>query len=314
MPVTHPPFSAKDCNFPCERSEKGGLLMALFIKSTGQLGVQKLGGFLRAEMQPDAPSSSRLADDFVHLFPLSKAMPRAAPVDRRGPVDSHSGVSHGTAHARTRSSASDDGDLCLCSLALARLPAVPPGAARAWRTAAAEQGAAALRTPGAGWDGGTWDEAGELTRCSAVLTFDRHRLPQYLLLLNEGRLTLHWGAAELLEVQMNDHLGHDLPGRPTWIGDAVAHRFTLRTEDGKSYRCMAPLEPQSPRLAGLMSAVSALSSKALAEALASDVQVWCVADGAGRRSPEDEDDEETRGPESRRGRRAGTVLFGTWSA
>ncbi|CAK8997966.1 Anaphase-promoting complex subunit 1 (APC1) (Cyclosome subunit 1) (Mitotic checkpoint regulator) (Testis-specific gene 24 protein) [Durusdinium trenchii] len=93
-------------------------------------------------------------------------------------------------------------------------------------------------------------------------------------------------------VQMNDHLGHDLPGRPTWIGDAVAHRFTLRTEDGKSYRCMAPLEPQSPRLAGLMSAVSALSSKALAEALASDVQVWCVADGAGRRSPEDEDDEE----------------------
>ncbi|CAL1161875.1 unnamed protein product, partial [Cladocopium goreaui] len=92
-----------------------------------------------------------------------------------------------------------------------------------------------------------------------------HRLPQYFLRLNEAsQLILHWGATQLFEVSVG--------GSPTWIGDAVANRFTLRCKDGQSFRCMAPLEAHSPRLAGVLSAVSFLCPKALAESLMSDVQ------------------------------------------
>lgn len=125
----------------------------------------------------------------------------------------------------------------------------------------------------------------ELTRCSAVLSFDRHRLPQYFLRLNEAsQLILHWGASQLFEVSAGSH-------RPAWIGDAVANRFTLRTKDGDTVRCLAPLEAHSPRLSGVLSAISFFCPKALAETLMSDVQVWCIADGSSGRENEDEDEE-----------------------
>ena len=123
----------------------------------------------------------------------------------------------------------------------------------------------------------------ELTRRSAVLTFDRHRVPQYLLVLNEARLILHWGPSKLFEVSLPC-----LTSPIIWLGDAVANRFTVRTQDGQCFRCMAPLEP-TPRLAGVMSAVSALFPRDFVEMLTSDVQVWCVGDVSGRENAEDEE-------------------------
>ncbi|OLQ15453.1 hypothetical protein AK812_SmicGene344 [Symbiodinium microadriaticum] len=120
----------------------------------------------------------------------------------------------------------------------------------------------------------------ELVRCSAVLCFDRHKLPQYLVTLDEASRTLHlfWGTRHLSEVGLHDPCeSADFcpPSRPACIMDAIANRFTLLCED---------------RL--LMSLATFCPSKELVETITCDVQVWCVQTGAGRRLPCDEDAEE----------------------
>ncbi|CAE8634644.1 unnamed protein product [Polarella glacialis] len=138
----------------------------------------------------------------------------------------------------------------------------------------------------------------ELTRTSAVLCFDRHKLPQYLLLLGEAtrEISLLWGGVTLCQVEVADALiGRRKSERFSWLGDGVANRFTLISEDGHSYRCAAPLQPHSPRLLGTTSALALLlPSKELAYRLAGDVQVWCLHRGSGQNSSSDEDDEEWR--------------------
>eukprot|EP00931_Biecheleriopsis_adriatica_P048438 TRINITY_DN27985_c0_g1_i1.p1 TRINITY_DN27985_c0_g1~~TRINITY_DN27985_c0_g1_i1.p1 ORF type:complete len:2002 (+),score=397.11 TRINITY_DN27985_c0_g1_i1:758-6007(+) len=139
----------------------------------------------------------------------------------------------------------------------------------------------------------------ELTRASAVLCYDRHRLPQYLLLLSEAsrELSLLWGGAQICQVEILDaRMGAGaIAGRIDRLGDAVANRFTVHCEDGSAHRCAMPLQPHSPRLSGAMTALALLSpSKRLAELLMSDIQVWCVHRGSGRSPSSDEDDEEWR--------------------
>lgn len=148
----------------------------------------------------------------------------------------------------------------------------------------------------------------ELVRSSAVLCFDRHRLPQYLLVLEADMLTLtlYYGHAQLCGVNLADTLSGDfLAGstrldsaspRPPFdkISDAVANRFTLHCDDGRAYRCVLPLQPHSSRLAAVLTTISVLLPVELAHTLASDAQVWCVRHGTGRSSSVDEDDGEWR--------------------
>eukprot|EP00445_Apocalathium_hangoei_P043548 CAMPEP_0203973408 /NCGR_PEP_ID=MMETSP0359-20131031/99574_1 /ASSEMBLY_ACC=CAM_ASM_000338 /TAXON_ID=268821 /ORGANISM="Scrippsiella Hangoei, Strain SHTV-5" /LENGTH=2141 /DNA_ID=CAMNT_0050911563 /DNA_START=1 /DNA_END=6427 /DNA_ORIENTATION=- len=136
----------------------------------------------------------------------------------------------------------------------------------------------------------------ELVRSTAVLCFDRHRLPQHMLVLGEDRrtLTLYWGATQLCLVELADSCGSPLPstGPIHRLCDPVANRFTVVFDDGTSLRCSAPLQPNSPRLLGTLSALALLLPVELTYALASDMQVWCIQRKSGRGANMEEEDSE----------------------
>lgn len=138
----------------------------------------------------------------------------------------------------------------------------------------------------------------ELTRSSAVLCFDRHRLPQYFLVLEADKrtLVLYWGYVKLCHVEVVDALTGErcFAQQPlTRLSDAVANRFTLHCA-GRMYRCALPLQPHSPRLAAALTTLALTLPSELAHALAADAQVWCVQHGAGHGSSSDADDGEWR--------------------
>jgi len=138
----------------------------------------------------------------------------------------------------------------------------------------------------------------ELTRSSAVLCFDRHRLPQYLLVLNRDQrsLSIYWGAAYLCNAKITDKQpgGETLQKSIVSLKDAVANRFTVCCDDGHMYRCFAPFQPHSPRLAAALTALAVGLPQELAQSVVGDAQVWCVRRGLGHSSNVDSEDEEWR--------------------
>jgi hypothetical protein len=129
----------------------------------------------------------------------------------------------------------------------------------------------------------------ELTRASAVLCFDRHRVPQYLLVLGSDQrsLSIYWGAAYLCKATITGkQLEGEMLKRPmVSLKDAVANRFSVCCDDGQSFRCFAPLQPHSPRLAAALTALALGLPRELSQCLVGDAQVWCVRHGVRHLDP-----------------------------